>query len=56
MNDPNEVATYPDSGQILVRSLKRGGFLKPAEYFEGQPSPSPIMTMRVEPRSSTESS
>ncbi len=29
MNDPNEVATYPDSGQVFVRSLKRGGFLIP---------------------------
>ena len=52
MNDPNEVAIYPDSGQVLVRSLKRRGFLEPADCFEGQPSPSPIMTMRAEPRSS----
>ena len=50
MNDPNEVATYPDSGQIMVRSLKRNGFLETAEYFEGQPTPSPIMTMNAEAR------
>ncbi len=49
MNDPNEVCTYPDSGQIMVRSLHQNGFLRPAEYFDGQPSPSPIMTMPVEP-------
>ena len=56
MNDPNEVATYPDSGQVFIRGLKQSGFLKSADYFEGQPSPSPITTMRVEPRDSAESS
>ena len=50
MNDPNEVATYPDSGQIMVRSLKRNGFLKDANYVDGQPAPSPIMTMPIEAR------
>jgi len=49
MNDPNEVCTYPDSGQIMVRSLHQNGFLNPAEYFDGQPSPPLIMTMPVEP-------
>ena len=49
MNDPNEVCTYPDSGQVMVRSLHQNGFLNAAEYFDGQPSPPPIMTMPVEP-------
>ncbi len=44
-NDPNEVCTYPDSGQIMVRSLGRNGFLREADYFEGQPDPLRIMTM-----------
>ena len=48
MNDPHEVCTYPDSGQVMVRSLRQNGFLNPAEYFDGQPSPSLIMTMPVE--------
>ncbi len=50
INDPNEVATYPDSGQIMVRSLKQNGFLKSASYFDGQPVPSPIMTMPIDQR------
>nr|WP_321984841.1 cupin domain-containing protein [uncultured Lichenicoccus sp.] len=50
MNDPNEVATYPDSGQIMVRGLKQRGFLAAADYFEGQPAPCPILTMPVEAR------
>ncbi len=45
MNDPNEVCTYPDSGQVLVRSLQKNGFLTVAEYFERQPEPPRIMTM-----------
>ncbi len=49
-NDPNEVTTYPDSGQIMVRSLKVNGFLTRAGYLDGQPAPSPIMTMPVERR------
>ena len=51
MNDPNEVATYPDSGQIMVRSLQKNGFLRAADYFEGQPTPLPILRMPIEPRS-----
>ncbi len=45
MNDPNEVCTYPDSGQVFVRSLQRRGFLNTAGYFDGQPAPPRVMTM-----------
>jgi uncharacterized cupin superfamily protein len=54
MNDPNEVCTYPDSGQILVRSLQRNGFLKTAGYFDGQPAPLRIMTMPRSPETGDE--
>jgi uncharacterized cupin superfamily protein len=37
MNDPNEVATYPDSGKIMVRALKAVGMLATAPYLEGEP-------------------
>ena len=47
MNDPDEVCTYPDSGQIMVRSLGRNGFLHEADYFVGQPEPPRIMVMRA---------
>lgn len=39
MNDPNEVCTYPDNGKVMVRSLQTHGYLKAADYFEGEPDP-----------------
>jgi len=36
-HDPDEVCTYPDSGKVLVRSLNQKGWLKSAEYLEGEP-------------------
>ena len=45
MNDPNEVATYPDSGKIMVRSLNQVGRLETAEYYQGEPSPPRIFTL-----------
>jgi uncharacterized cupin superfamily protein len=36
-NDPNEVNTYPDSGKVSVRALGRVGYLKEADYWEGEP-------------------
>jgi uncharacterized cupin superfamily protein len=47
MNDPNEVCTYPDNGKIMVRSLHQHGHLKPADYFEGEPDPPVIFSMKV---------
>jgi uncharacterized cupin superfamily protein len=35
-NDPDEVAVYPDTGKVLVRSLGRIGFLEEAEYMKGE--------------------
>jgi uncharacterized cupin superfamily protein len=36
-NDPDEVCVYPDSGKIMVRSLKTVGRLTPTEYMAGEP-------------------
>jgi uncharacterized cupin superfamily protein len=36
-HDPDEVCVYPDSGKVLVRSLRQAGFLENAEYFAGEP-------------------
>lgn len=35
-NDPHEVCTYPDSGKVMVRSLKTVGYLHQAEYMHGE--------------------
>lgn len=35
--DPHEVCTYPDSGKVLVRSLRRVGYLSDERYVEGEP-------------------
>lgn len=43
--DPDEVATYPDSGKIMVRSLKRVGWLENVDYFEGEPDKPRILDM-----------
>ncbi|WP_193102615.1 cupin domain-containing protein [Burkholderia sp. Z1] len=36
MNDPHEVCTYPDSGKVMVRSLKTVGRLAEAPYMDGE--------------------
>jgi uncharacterized cupin superfamily protein len=36
-NDPHEVAVYPDSGKVMVRSLSQVGFLRETPYMEGEP-------------------
>ena len=28
---------YPDSGKVMVRSLKHLGYLQPSDYFDGEP-------------------
>lgn len=37
-NDPNEVCVYPDTGKVMVRSLRRVGFLENVAYLEGEPA------------------
>ncbi len=37
-NDPNEVCTYPDSGKVMVRSLKTVGTLHKTDYMQGEPA------------------
>ncbi len=36
-HDPHEVCGYPDNGKVLVRGAGGIGFLKKAEYMEGEP-------------------
>ena len=36
LNDPHEVCTYPDSGKVMVRSLKRIGLFEATEYMHGE--------------------
>ena len=38
LHDPHEVCVYPDSGKVMVRSLRRIGLLQPAEYLDGEPA------------------
>lgn len=40
---PLEVCTYPDSGALVVDALGRHGFLRDADYYEGQPHPTPLL-------------
>jgi len=35
-NDPNEVCVYPDTGKVMVRSLKRVGYFEKTPYMEGE--------------------
>ncbi len=44
-HDPHEVGFYPDSGKVMVRSLKRVGWLENVDYFEGEPDPPRIFEM-----------
>jgi uncharacterized cupin superfamily protein len=37
MNDPHEVCVYPDSDKVMVRGLKRVGYLQRTEYMAGEP-------------------
>ena len=36
-HNPNEVCGYPDTGKVLIRSLKKIGYLEPTAYAEGEP-------------------
>jgi uncharacterized cupin superfamily protein len=46
MNDPNEVAVYPDTGKIMVRSLHKAGVLGEQPYMEGEPDFPTIFSLR----------
>lgn len=35
-HDPDEVCTYPDSGKVMVRSLKTVGQLEKLDYMAGE--------------------
>lgn len=35
--DPHEVCVYPDSGKVMVRSLRSVGMLDKKDYFDGEP-------------------
>jgi uncharacterized cupin superfamily protein len=37
LHDPDEVCVYPDNGKVMVRSLKRIGYLETVDYMEGEP-------------------
>lgn len=36
-NDPDDVIVYPDSGKVMVKSLRAIGFFEKAEYLDGEP-------------------
>ncbi len=36
-HDADEVCVYPDSGKVMVRSLRAVGFLNKVPYLEGEP-------------------
>jgi uncharacterized cupin superfamily protein len=42
---PDEVCVYPDTGKLLIRSLKRLGFVQEAQYAEGEPQPPKIFEL-----------
>ena len=44
-HEPHEVCVYPDTGKVMIRSLKRGGRLNDAAYFDGEPSPPRIFDL-----------
>lgn len=44
-HDPHEVAVYPDSGKVMVRSLGQVGFLQKAPYLEAEPVPPKIFDL-----------
>lgn len=37
-NEPNEVCVYPDSGKVMVRSLKAVGVIEERPYLAGEPA------------------
>jgi uncharacterized cupin superfamily protein len=45
LHDPHEVCTYPDTGKVMVRSLKRIGQLGHGPYMEGEPDTPKILEL-----------
>lgn len=45
VSDPDEVCTYPDSGQVMVRSLGLTGRLDERDYYADQPDPMRILSL-----------
>ena len=46
LNDPHEVCTYPDSGKLMVRSLKRVGVFEATDYMHGEGPRPKLLDMR----------
>ena len=44
-HDDHEVCTYPDTGKVMIRGLKRVGWLEDAEYMEGEPDEPRVFAM-----------
>lgn len=36
VNDPHEICAYPDSGKVMIRSLKAVGRIVKADYMDGE--------------------
>ena len=47
-HDPHEVCGYPDTGKVFVRSEKVVGYLKAAEYMDGEPDRPKILDLIAE--------
>lgn len=52
-HEPNEVCGYPDSGKVMVRSLRAVGVLQPTDYMAGEPELPKVFGMveKADPRS-----
>lgn len=42
---PDEICGYPDSGKVMVRSLRTVGRLEATEYMDGEPAEPPIFAL-----------
>ncbi|AJY08886.1 cupin domain-containing protein [Burkholderia sp. SIMBA_043] len=47
LNDPHEVCTYPDSGKVMIRSLKTVGRIDTADYMDGEANMPQIFAMHT---------
>ena len=47
-DDPDEVCVYPDTGKVMVRSLKQVGRLEPTAYMDGEPDAPRILELIAE--------
>lgn len=48
LNDPHEVCTYPDSGKVMIRSLKTVGRLAETPYMDGETSRPKVLDLAHE--------